>query len=126
VRDFKKLLAWQKADDLVVLVYRATETFPSEEKFGLTSQLRRAAVSVAANIAEGSGRHTLKDFRHFLYQSRGSLSEVEYYLHLSRRLDYLPEPRQQKANTLCAEAGKILQGLINSLTRQMESGRKYN
>ena len=126
MRDFKKLLAWQKADDLVVLVYRATETFPSEEKFGLTSQLRRAAVSVAANIAEGSGRHTLKDFRHFLYQSRGSLSEVEYYLHLSRRLDYLPEPRQQKANALCAEVGKILQGLINSLTRQMESGRKYN
>jgi four helix bundle protein len=87
MRDFRKLLAWQRADDLTVLVYRATEDFPSEEKFGLTSQLRRAAVSVAANIAEGSGRHSLKDFRRFLYQARGSLSEVQYYLHLSKRLD---------------------------------------
>ena len=126
MRDFRKLLAWQKADDLTVLIYRATETFPSEEKFGLTSQLRRAAVSVAANIAEGSGRHSLKDFRRFLYLARGSLSEVQYYLHLSQRLDYLSEQHQREADARRADTGKILQGLINSLTRQMKSGRKYN
>ncbi len=126
MRDFRKLLAWQKADDLTVMIYHATEHFPSEEKFGLTSQLRRAAVSVAANIAEGSGRHSLKDFRRFLYLARGSLSEVQYYLHLSKRLGYLPENRQQATSALCAETGKTLQGLINSLTRQMKSGRKYN
>ena len=126
MRDFRKLLAWQRADDLTVLVYRATEDFPSEEKFGLTSQLRRAAVSVAANIAEGSGRHSLKDFRRFLYLARGSLSEVQYYLHLSKRLDYLLKKDQQEAKALCDETGKILQGLINSLTRQIKSGRKYN
>ena len=86
MRDFKKILAWQKADDLVVAVYKATEHFPPAECFGLTSQMRRAAVSVAANIAEGSGRETLADFRHFLHIARGSLQEVEYYIHLADRL----------------------------------------
>ncbi len=126
MRDFRKLLAWQKADDLAVTVYRATKHFPSTEKFGLISQLRRAAVSVAANIAEGSGRHTLKDFRRFLYMARGSLSEVQYYVHLAGRLKYLPEQQQQEAIAQCNETGKTLQGLINSLTQQMKSGRKYN
>jgi four helix bundle protein len=126
MRDFRKLLAWQKADDLAVTVYRATKHFPSAEKFGLISQLRRAAVSVAANIAEGSGRHTLKDFRRFLYMARGSLSEVQYYVHLAGRLDYLPKQHKQKAIAQCTETGKTLQGLINSLTQQMKSGRKYN
>jgi len=67
MRDFRKIMAWEKADDLVVLIYEASTAFPKEERYGLTSQLRRAVVSVAANIAEGSGKQYLKEFRHFLY-----------------------------------------------------------
>lgn len=126
MRDFRKLLAWQKADDLVVIVYRMTGHFPAEERYGLISQTRRAAVSVAANIAEGSGRHTLVDFRRFLHQARGSLNEVEYYIHLTKRLDYLPDEERKSLMDLCQETGKVLQGLINSLDKQIRAGRKTN
>jgi len=126
MRDFRKLVAWQKADDLVVMVYQVTEGFPSHEQFGLTSQMRRAVVSVAANIAEGCGRHTLKDFRRFLYLSRGSLNEVEYFIHLAARLDYFSESKTKSMMSHCHEIGRVLQGLINSLTKQIQDGRKYN
>ncbi len=126
MRDFRKLVAWQKADDLVVMVYQATESFPSHEQFGLTSQMRRAVVSVAANIAEGCGRHTLKDFRRFLYLARGSLNEVEYFIHLAARLDYFSESKTASVMSHCHETGRVLQGLINSLTEQIQGGRKYN
>lgn len=126
MRDFHKLLAWQKADDLAVAIYRATEKFPAVERFGLTSQLRRAAISAPANIAEGCGRESLADFRHFLYQARGSLNEVEYYLHLAGRLGYLSPPLQTDLLNACQETGKILQGLINSIDQQMSAGRKTN
>ena len=126
MRDFRKLVAWQKADDLVVMVYQVTEGFPSHEQFGLTSQMRRAVVSVAANIAEGCGRHTLKDFRRFLYLSRGSLNEVEYFIHLAARLDYFSESKTRSVMVHCHETGRVLQGLINSLTQQIQDGRKYN
>jgi hypothetical protein len=72
MRDFRKIMAWEKADELVVLIYEASRAFPKEERYGLTSQLRRAAVSVAANIAEGSGKQYLKEFRQFLYTARAS------------------------------------------------------
>jgi four helix bundle protein len=126
MRDFRKLVAWQKADDLVVRVYQATESFPSHEQFGLTSQMRRAVVSVAANIAEVCGRHTLKDFRRFLYLARGSLNEVEYFIHLATRLDYFSESKTRSVMAHCHETGRVLQGLINSLTEQIQGGRKYN
>ena len=70
MRDFRKLVAWQKADALVITIYELTKTFPDVERYGLTSQIRRAAVSVPANIAEGSGRQTLKEFQHFLHTAR--------------------------------------------------------
>lgn len=89
VADYRGMVVWQKADDLAVRVYQLTQEFPPEEKYGLTSQIRRAVVSVPANIAEGAGRQTLKDFRQFLFNARGSLHEVQYYIHLSQRLDYL-------------------------------------
>lgn len=76
--DFKTIKAWQKADDLTVEVYEKTRDFPSDERFGLTSQMRRAAVSVGANIAEGSGRGSLADYIRFLFIAQGSLSELEY------------------------------------------------
>ena len=89
MRRFRNIVAWQKADDLVLGIYQLTNAFPKSEDYGLTSQMRRAAVSVAANIAEGSARATLKDYVHFLFIAKSSLSEVEYYLHLSHRLGYL-------------------------------------
>lgn len=126
MRDFRKILAWEKADDLVVLIYEVTKAFPKEECYGLTSQLRRAVVSVAANIAEGSGKQYLKEFRHFLYTARASLSEVEYYIHLSHRLDYLDGEKVVKLKEARRETAKVLQGFINAVEKQIEQGRVYN
>jgi len=82
---------WKLADDLTVLIYERTRRFPKEELYGLTSQVRRAASSVPANIAEGSARESQRDYLHFLYIARGSLTEAQYFLHLSHRLGYLKE-----------------------------------
>src|ERR1044071_1020683 len=89
MRDYTKIEAWRLADDLTVAVYEGTRSFPREEIYGLTSQLRRAVYSVPANIVEGSVRESKKDFLHFLYIARGSLSETQYFIHLARRLGYL-------------------------------------
>lgn len=121
-RDFRKIVAWQKADDLVVEVYHATRFFPREERYGLTAQIREAAVSVAGNIAEGSGRRTLKDFRSFLYNAQGSLSEVEYYLHLAHRLGYLDDANYTRLEEQRAEVGRVLAGFIASIDRQIAQG----
>jgi len=86
---YRQLLVWQKARSLAVAVYRATETFPKSESYGLTSQLRRASVSVASNIAEGQGRLTKGEFRHFLGQARGSLLELETQFDIAFELGYL-------------------------------------
>jgi len=126
MRDFRKLIAWQKADDLVVKIYEVTGQFPVDERFGVVSQVRRASVSVAANIAEGCGRETVVDFRRFLHQARGSLYEVEYYIHLSGRLGYLQSSEQEALTSQCSEAAKVLQGFINSLDRQITHGRAVN
>jgi len=80
MRNFRKLIARQKADDLAVRIYEVTGRFPADERFGIISQVRRAGLSVAANIAEGCGRETVVDFRHFLHWARGSLYEVEYHI----------------------------------------------
>lgn len=126
MRNFRKLIAWQKADDLAVRIYELTGRFLLDERFGIVSQMRRASVSVAANIAEGCGRETVVDFRRFLHQSRGSLYEVEYYIHLSGRLGYLQSPELTALTDQCAEAAKVLQGFINSLDRQIHCGRTTN
>ena len=89
MRDYTKIEAWRLADDLTVAVYERTRSFPKEEMYGLTSQLRRASYSVPANIVEGASRESKKDYLHFLYIARGSLSETQYFIHLARRLDYL-------------------------------------
>lgn len=127
MRDFRKILAWQKADDLTVLVYKVTaQSFPKHELYGLTSQMRRAAVSAAANIVEGSGKQYLKEFRQFLYIARASLSEVEYYIHLANRLGYLPEETKSRLEQAEAEAARTLQGFINSIEKQIALGRIEN
>jgi four helix bundle protein len=126
-RDFRKILAWEKADDLVVEVYHATARFfPREERYGLTAQIREAAVSVASNIAEGSGHRTLKGFRNFLYNAQGSLSEVEYYLHVAHRLGYLDDANYARLAAQRAEAGRVLAGFIASIEQQIAQGRVEN
>jgi four helix bundle protein len=91
MRPHENLDVWKKGMNFVVALYKATERFPKEEKFGLTSQLRRAAVSIPANIAEGAGRKSSKEFAYFLSNSQGSASEVDTELEIANRLNYIDE-----------------------------------
>src|SRR5579864_8854135 len=95
-KSYRDLVVWQKAMDLVTVVYRITAQFPREEMYGLTSQLRRAAVSIPSNIAEGQGRHGVPEFRHFLRQSCGSLMELETQVLIAERLGYI-SPSETRA-----------------------------
>jgi four helix bundle protein len=118
MRDYTKIEAWRLADDLTVEVYARTREFPREELYGLTSQLRRAASSVPANIVEGSARATQRDYLHFLHIARASLSETQYLIHLCHRLGYLDEARHA---TLQAETKRVfacLHGLISAVGRE--------
>ncbi len=114
-KHFKDLLAWQKAMELAKAVYAETNAFRKDEHFGLRSQLRRAAVSVPSNIAEGHGRLTDKVFRVFLGQARGSLYEIETQITLSAELGFITKPASQKLVNDCNEVGRILNGLLRSL-----------
>ena len=114
-RNFRSIKAWQFADDLVVAVYKATADFPAEEKYGLISQMRRAVVSVPANIAEGATRQSYKEYLQFLYVAKGSLAELEYYLHLSHRLGLLSETWHRRLVELQQHAGRTLHGLLQSV-----------
>ena len=118
MRDYKNIKAYQFADDLVVEVYKTTTKFPKEELYGLTSQLRRAAVSVPTNIAEGASRQHKRDYLHFLYISRGSIAETEYFLHLSDRLRYLIDKEFNRIDKLRREVAKTLFGLISSVEKE--------
>ena len=111
MRPHEKLDVWEKSIDLVVLIYKATETFPKEEKFGLTSQIRRAAVSVPANIAEGAGRRFEKEFAYFLSNAQGSTSEVETELLIAHRLGYLNRKVFDELQTSLDKIGQMLHGL---------------
>ena len=112
---YKNLEVWKQADELAVLIYQITKGYPKEELFGLTSQMRRCAISVPANIVEGYGRRTLKDKNQFYYIARGSLNELEYYLDISFRLNYLTRVDYEKAKNLRDRVGKLLHGLIQSV-----------
>ena len=115
IKGFEDLKVWQKSHELALEVYKVTQQFPNEEKFGLTSQIRRSAVSVAANIAEGSKRQHLKEYIQMLYIAQGSLSETNYYLLLAKDLNYLTDKNYQELFNHGEEIGKMLSGLINSL-----------
>ena len=115
VKTYRELIAWQKATDLAVHVYRITEVFPRSEQYGLTNQLRRAAVSVPSNIAEGQGRGSTNDFRRFLAIAYGSLQEVETQIIIAQRLGYLAGNAADEVLDLCAETGRIINGLSRSL-----------
>ena len=120
-RSYKDLVVWQKAMDLVTATYRATKNFPKEELFGLTSQARRAAVSIPSNIAEGQGRLSEKEFRYFLGSARGSLMELETQLQVAENLGYLQHDELTGLLQACAEVGKVLNGLLASVSRQGSS-----
>jgi four helix bundle protein len=116
-QSYSDLIAWQKAMDLVEAVYKATARFPKEEQFGLSSQLRRAVVSVPSNIAEGQGRRSTNDFLRHLAIARGSLCEVETQVLIAGRLAYLDEEIVRHLVRASAEIGKLINGLSNSLSR---------
>lgn len=109
---FYTIAAWQRGDDLAVKIYTVTRKFPRYELYGLTSQLRRASVSVPANIAEGSGRRTKRDYIRFLYNAKGSLTEVEYLIHLSHRLGYLTDEDFRQLRTELRRTAGALLGFI--------------
>lgn len=112
---FQDLTVWQRAMELSVSIYNLTKTFPKEEIYGLTSQLRRASVSIASNIAEGRGRGTDGEFRQFLNIAQGSTYEVQTQLLVARRLKIGDEALIHKAEALCIETSKMLGALIRSL-----------
>ena len=120
-RGFFDLKAWQLADDLAVDVYQITPSFPPDQRYSLTNQMQRAAVSVAANIAEGSGRRTIVDYLRFLFIARGSLREVEYYIHLCKRLGYLSDKDHQRLDALADETAKVLVGFIRFKQQEANS-----
>jgi len=109
------------ADDLTVTIYERTRSFPREEIYSLTSQLRRASYSVPANIVEGSSRESKRDYLHFLYIARGSLSETQYFIHLSQRLGYLTKIDAEQLIGLTKQTFACLHGLIKAVEK--ESGK---
>ncbi len=118
MRDFTKIEAWKLVDDLTVAIYERTRTFPREEVYGLTSQLRRASYSVPANIVEGSSRESKRDYLHFLYIARGSLSETQYFIHLARRLRYPANEEADKMHAQIKQAFGCLHGLIQAVEKE--------
>ena len=117
MRDHHRLRAFELADSFALAVYGATNTFPREEVFGLTAQLRRAAVSVPSNIVEGAARNSQADYVRFLDIAYGSLREAGYQLSLAHRLGYMKAETFQELDALCTETGKVLNGLIRSLRK---------
>ncbi len=115
VRSYRELVVWQKAMDLVESVYRATHGFPKEELYCLTSQIRRAAISIPSNIAEGQGRRTTRDFLYFLSVARGSLKELETQVLIAERLQYLDQEQRSRLIQQADEVSRLLSGLTNSL-----------
>jgi four helix bundle protein len=118
MRDHAKLRAFALADRLAVAIYQSTATFPREEQFGLTSQMRRGAVSIASNIVEGCARESLRDYIRFLDIAYGSARELEYQISLAQRLEYLPSEAAQELQQIAEETSKVINGLVRALRSQ--------
>ena len=117
IKSFEELKVWQSSQALAVDVYKITKTFPKDEQFGITNQLRRAAYSISANIAEGFGRDTKKDKAHFYTMTYGSLLEVKNFLYLSNKLSYVPDAQLEQLLASCTTCQK----LINASKRYLRS-----
>ena len=115
VKSYQDLIAWQRAISLVTEIYTITAQFPGHEIYGLTSQLRRASVSIPSNIAEGRGRATKGEFIQFLGHARGSLCEVQTQIFIAHRLGYVPQERKDAIIAMTDELGRILNGLIAAI-----------
>jgi four helix bundle protein len=121
---YETIVAWQKADDLAVEIYRVTATFPSPRSMVLPR--RCAAVSVAANIAEGAARQYMKEYQQFLYLAKASLAELSYHIHLAHRLGFIGEADSSSLDALRSDAGRPLQGLLEWVERQVAQGITLN
>jgi len=113
--NWRKLKVWQEAHSLVLEIYRVTSNFPKSEAYGLVDQLKRASYSIPANIVEGQSKNTTKEYIQFLYNARGSLEEVRYFLFLSFDLKFLPENKYKELELRYESVSKMLNGLIKSL-----------
>lgn len=116
-RDYKNIRAWQLADELAFSVYKVTKQFPKEEIWGLTSQIRRAAISVPANIVEGAARNHKKEYLQFLYTALGSLSELGYYIDFAIRIGYIHATESKNLMDLHERTSKTLRALINYIEK---------
>ncbi len=110
---FRNLIAWQKAHQLVIEIYKVTKNFPTEEKFILVSQILRAVISIAANLAEGTKRQSVKDQRHFFNMAETSLEEVKYYIILATDLRYITQDKENYLLDIACEVGRLINGLIH-------------
>ncbi len=115
MKDFRQLKVWEKSHQLALAVYKATKEFPKEELYGLTSQVRRASMSIPTNIAEGCGRNTDAEFARFLQIAMGSASETEYQLLLSYDLGFLNQEQYDKLNIDISEVKRMLASLLKTL-----------
>ena len=118
IRQFTDLTVWQNAHELALFVYKATETFPDRERFGITAQVRRSSASVAANIAEGFGRRTTGELLRALQIARGEVEETRYFLILSRNLGFLNDAVAQAGFANCDSVGRLVNALATSLKRR--------
>jgi four helix bundle protein len=120
LKSFQELEVWQKAHHLVLQTYRVTDAFPDRERYGIVSQVRRSAASIAANIAEGFGRRTTKELLQFLANENGSLEETRYFLLLSRDLGYLAKERYVDLEKDCSSVAQMIAALGRSLKSRLE------
>jgi four helix bundle protein len=118
VKDYRELIVWQKAMDLVEATHHTTREFPKEEVYGLTSQMRRAAVSIPSNIAEGQARNTTREFLHFLAIAYGSLKEIETQVLIAERLAYIDARQSLALVQSTTEVARLISGLANSLRKR--------
>ncbi len=114
---YKELIVWQKSMELVEEIYRLVRLLPKEETYALSDQMKRSAISIPSNIAEGHGRNSSKDFSRFIFIAQGSKAELETQIEICVRLDYLTEQQIKKAVDLCNTVGKMLRNLVRSLNK---------
>jgi four helix bundle protein len=124
LRSYQDLIGWKKSIALVTEIYRCTQNFPRPEMYGLTSQIRRAAISIPSNIAEGQGRRSRGEFKQFLGQARGSVFELESQIIIARNLGYVDEDSAQALLSQITEVGRIINGLLSSLDRVTEASNQ--